>query len=162
MSRRLVSSRQHRFRGHTCLAPPLAPHAWSDDQLLVSAIHQFLTQFRSVACYGDLVGMSYATFEGLDATERGRLFEAALRKYIMQSTGRRFQLPADGSRLRVSDARLFNDIHSRNCNRLDHWGPPDWVRLITAEKRQTPRPSELAHLEFVVIGSGDEDALIFE
>jgi hypothetical protein len=70
---------------------PTAPSAWPDDLLLVSAIHQFLGEFRSVASYPDLVEIPYAAFERLDATERGRVFEAALGRYITKQTGRRFQ-----------------------------------------------------------------------
>ena len=77
------------------MAPRSRRHAigsWPDDQVLVSAVHQFLTLFRSVTSYTDLVAMPQAAFDQLDATERGRVFEAALARYIVRSTGRRFQL----------------------------------------------------------------------
>ena len=81
-------------------APPADPQmsdgrkigTWPDDQLLVSAIHQFLVLFRSVASYSDIVEMPHAAFEQLEATEKGRIFEAALARYIVRTTGRRFQL----------------------------------------------------------------------
>lgn len=70
---------------------PTAPVMWPDDLLLVSAIHEFLSEFRSVASYMDLVEMSYASFERLDATEKGRIFEVALGQYITRRVGWRFQ-----------------------------------------------------------------------
>lgn len=63
----------------------------SDDVVLVGAIQEFLDQFRSVAAYPDLVGMSQVEFERREPTERGRLFEAALGKYAENRTRRRFQ-----------------------------------------------------------------------
>ncbi len=81
-----ISSSELRMSGKST-----APQSWPDDLLLVSAIHQFLTEFRSVASYTDLVGMPHAAFDRLDATERGRVFEAALGRYITRSTARRFQ-----------------------------------------------------------------------
>ncbi len=68
------------------------PQAWPDDQLLVSAIHEFLAQFRSVPSYPGLVGMPHQAFEQLDSSEQGRVFEAALGRYIVRTTGGRFQL----------------------------------------------------------------------
>jgi hypothetical protein len=63
----------------------------SDDVVLVGAIQEFLDQFRSVAAYPDLVGMSQVEFERRDPTERGRVFEAALGRYVEQRTYRRFR-----------------------------------------------------------------------
>lgn len=66
--------------------------AWPDDLLLVSGVQQFLAEFRSAACYPDLVGMTYPTFERLDATEKGRVFEESLGRFITKKVGRRFQV----------------------------------------------------------------------
>lgn len=63
----------------------------SDDLLLICLIQDFLEEFRSVAAYPDLVSMTYAEFERSDPCERGRIFEAALGRYIEKRT-RQFKL----------------------------------------------------------------------
>src|SRR5436190_1875751 len=64
----------------------------SDDLFLICTVQQFLDEFRSVAAYPDLVGMSHPQFEQCDACERGRIFEAALGRYAVGPRARRFSL----------------------------------------------------------------------